>query len=67
MTTDRPKDVHESTLRIEAILQELDELEPRLAAAGTGEVELSLLERATELAEQAGRLLERVDQTGPGS
>jgi len=46
--------------RVRAILDELEDLEPRLAAAGSGEVEMTLLERATELAEEAGRLLERL-------
>ncbi len=47
---------------IQAILRELDDLEPRLGQTRAGEVELSLLERATELVEQAQRLLERMDR-----
>ncbi len=43
-----------------ALLRELEELEPRLAAAGSGDVELTLLERATELVEETCRLLERL-------
>jgi hypothetical protein len=43
-----------------ALLRQLEELEPRLAAAGSGEVELTLLERATELVEETCRLLERL-------
>lgn len=46
--------------RARAILDELDELEPRLSAAASGEVEMTLLERALELVEEAGRLLERL-------
>ncbi len=43
-----------------AILAQLEELEPRLAASSSGEVEMTLLESATELVEEAGRLLERL-------
>ncbi len=46
--------------RVRAILEQLEELEPRLSASSSGEVEMSLLERATELVEEAGRLLERL-------
>jgi hypothetical protein len=46
--------------RVRAILTQLEELEPRLSGAGAGEVEMTLLERATELVEEAGRLLERL-------
>lgn len=46
--------------RARAILDELQELEPRLSAAASGEVEMTLLERALELVEEAGRLLERL-------
>ncbi len=45
--------------RVRAILEQLEELEPRLVAS-SGEVEMTLLERATELVEEAGRLLERL-------
>jgi hypothetical protein len=47
----------------EAILataRQLGDLEARLAAAPSAEVQLSLLERATELAESAARMLEQV-------
>jgi hypothetical protein len=50
----------EAVARVRAILAQLEELEPRLAAASSGEVEMTLLERATELVEEAGRLLERL-------
>ena len=51
----------EQTLaRMHAILAQLEELEPRLGASSSGEVEASLLERATELVEEAGRLLEQL-------
>lgn len=43
-----------------ALLDQLEDLEPRLSTSGAGEVELTLLERATELVEKAGRLLERL-------
>jgi hypothetical protein len=44
--------------RVRAIIVQLEELEPRLAASASGEVEMTLLEHATELVEEAGRLLE---------
>ena len=50
----------EAIARVNAILRQLDELHPRLAASSSGEVEMTLLERATELVEEAGRLLERL-------
>ena len=46
--------------RVRAILAQLEELEPRLGASASGEVEMTLLEGATELVEEAGRLLERL-------
>ncbi|MBE3033142.1 MAG: hypothetical protein IMZ74_08095 [Actinobacteria bacterium] len=46
--------------RVRAIIGQLEELEPRLAASVSGEVEMTLLEHATELVEEAGRLLERL-------
>jgi hypothetical protein len=46
--------------RLEEILAELGELEPRLAASSSTEVEMTLLERATEQVEEAGRLLEQL-------
>lgn len=51
--------------RVRAILAQLEDLEPRLGASSSGEVELSLLERATELVEEAGRLLERLGRLTP--
>ena len=50
----------EAIARVRAILTQLEELEPRLGASASGEVEMTLLERATELVEEAGRLLERL-------
>ena len=49
----------EAIARVRAILEQLEELELRLASA-SGEVEMTLLERATDLVEEAGRLLERL-------
>ena len=46
--------------RIRVILEQLEELEPRLSTAASGEVEMTLLEHATELVEEAGRLLEQL-------
>ena len=46
--------------RVRAIIGQLEELEPRLAASASGEVEMTLLEHATELVEEAARLLERL-------
>jgi hypothetical protein len=46
--------------RLEGILAQLGELEPRLAASSSAEVEMTLLERATEQVEEAGRLLEQL-------
>lgn len=46
--------------RLSEILAQLGELEPRLAASSSAEVELTLLERATEHIEEAARLLERL-------
>ena len=55
----------EAIARVRAILVQLEELEPRLAASSSGEVEISLLERATELVEEAGRLLEQLGRLTP--
>ena len=46
--------------RLKEILGQLEELEPRLAASSSAEVEMTLLERATEQVEEAGRLLEQL-------
>jgi hypothetical protein len=46
--------------RLSEILGQIEELEPRLAASSSAEVEMTLLERATEQVEEAGRLLERL-------
>ncbi len=55
-----PFEPAEAVARVRAIIGQLEELEPRLAAAASGEVEMTLLEHATELVEEAGRLLERL-------
>ncbi|HET6495167.1 MAG TPA: hypothetical protein VFH61_07385 [Thermoleophilia bacterium] len=57
-----PADVADALARAQALLNRLDELEQRFSGPGAGEVELSLLERSTELVEEAGRLLERLGQ-----
>ena len=46
--------------RLGEILRQLEDLEPRLAASSSAEVEMTLLERATEQVEEAGRLLEQL-------
>jgi hypothetical protein len=46
--------------RLKEILGQLEELEPRLAASSSAEVEMTLLEHATEQVEEAGRLLEQL-------
>ena len=48
----------EALARVREIAQQLRELEARATAASSAEVELSLLERAAELADEATRLLE---------
>jgi hypothetical protein len=50
----------EALARLKEILGQLEELEPRLAASSSAEVEMTLLERATEQVEEAGRLLEQL-------
>ena len=57
-----PSDVADALAQAQVLLERLDELEQRLSGLGAGEVELSLLERSTELVEEAGRLLERLGQ-----
>jgi hypothetical protein len=57
-----PSDVADALAQAQVLLERLDELEQRLSGPGAGEVELSLLERSTELVEEAGRLLERLGQ-----
>ena len=46
--------------RLRAVIDQLDELTTRLGASSSAEVEMSLLERATELSDEAGLLLERL-------
>ena len=57
-----PVDVADALARAQALLKRLDELEQRFSGSGAPEVELSLLERSTELVEETGRLLERLGQ-----
>jgi hypothetical protein len=58
----RHSGVTDALAQAQILLERLDELEQRLSGLGAGEVELSLLERSTELVEEAGRLLERLGQ-----
>ncbi len=44
--------------RVSEVIEQLDALELRVAGASSREVEIGLLERATELTEEASRLLE---------
>jgi hypothetical protein len=53
-------DASQDMARVRAIVGELEELELRLTGSSSGEVELSLLERATVLVEEARLLLERL-------
>ena len=46
--------------RVRRVLAQLEDMEPRLEAAASGEVEMTLLERATELVEEAARILEQL-------
>jgi hypothetical protein len=46
--------------RLREVIDQLDELTTRLGASSSAEVEMSLLERATELADEAGLVLERL-------
>jgi len=52
----------EAVQRARQIAGQLRDLEERLQGASSPEVQLSLLERAIELAEEAARLLEQVAQ-----
>ncbi|MGO8684230.1 MAG: hypothetical protein ACLQUT_06590 [Thermoleophilia bacterium] len=56
MTAD--KDVAAALARVHEIAAQVRGLDERLGQLPGGEVEMSLLERATELAEEATRLLE---------
>ena len=58
---DRKPGGDQATLaRLQEIAAELDDLLERLRGMAPGEVAVSLLERATELAEEASRLLEEL-------
>jgi hypothetical protein len=58
---DRKPAAERATLaRLQEIAAELDDLLERLRGMTPGEVAVSLLERATELAEEASRLLEEL-------
>ncbi|HQG04004.1 MAG TPA: hypothetical protein PLT83_07225 [Thermoleophilia bacterium] len=52
--TDRNDDL----ARLRAVIDQLDELTTRLGTSSSTEVDMSLLERAAELADEAARLLE---------
>ena len=56
----RQSEASAALTRVHEIAEQLRGLEERLGQASGGEVEMSLLERATELAEEAARLLELV-------
>ena len=46
--------------RVRDLLTQLEELGPRLESAASGEVEMTLLESATQLVEEAARILEQL-------
>jgi hypothetical protein len=46
--------------RVRSVLAQLEELEPRIETVASSEVEMTLLERATELVEEAARILEQL-------
>ena len=50
----------QASAQVEAIAAQLRELADRLGVASSADVQVSLLERATALAEEAARLLEQV-------
>lgn len=52
--------------RAATLLRRLEELEAQLATAGSREVELTLLERATEIVEELSGLLERLERDTAG-
>jgi hypothetical protein len=65
MPESRPPDAAEldpvaALARVRSVLAQIEELEPRLEAAASGAVEMTLLEHATELVEEAARILERL-------
>lgn len=60
-TSDAPDAARARALaRLEEVLAALEGLEPRLAASASSEVQMTLLESATEQIEEAGRLLEQL-------
>ena len=54
----------DAVVRVREIAEQLRELELRLEQARSTDVEMSLLERAAELADEAVRLLERFGRGG---
>ena len=60
LVVETPFEPAAAVARVRAIIGALEELEPRLAASASGEVEMTLLEHATELVEEASLLLERL-------
>ena len=64
MRTDPAHDADAAIARVEEIAGQLRELEGRLEQAKSSGVEMSLLERAAELADEAVGLLERFGRGG---
>jgi hypothetical protein len=64
MTTDAAHDADAAIARVGEIAGQLRELESRLEQARSSGVEMSLLERAAELADEAVGLLERFGRGG---
>jgi hypothetical protein len=60
LASDAGVDPAAAIARVRSVLAQLEELEPRLETAASGEVEMTLLERATELVEEAARILEQL-------
>jgi hypothetical protein len=60
-----PKSGDDAAARVRAIAGQLHDLEERFQTASSADVQVSLLERAAELAEEAARLLEQVAHDTP--
>jgi hypothetical protein len=60
-----PKSGDDPAARVRDIAGQLHDLEERLQTASSADVQVSLLERAAELAEEAARLLEQVAHDTP--
>jgi hypothetical protein len=62
----KPRSEDQAALeRAGAIAEELNDIGERLQGSSSTEVTLTLVERATELAEEAARLLEQVGRAQP--